>query len=91
MAADLFSTDGPKGVFPLASRMRPRKLEEFVGQGHLLGEGMPVRQAIEEGKLGSVVLWAPPGCGKTTLAYIIARHLPFLARLLVPCSSAMPD
>ena len=55
--------------------MRPRSLDEFVGQQHLLAPGMPVRQAIEEGKLGSVVLWAPPGCGKTTLAYIIARHM----------------
>ena len=75
MAADLFTTDGPKGVQPLASRMRPRSLDEFVGQQHLLAPGMPVRQAIEEGKLGSVVLWAPPGCGKTTLAYIIASHM----------------
>lgn len=75
MAADLFTSSGPKGVLPLASRMRPRTLDEFVGQTHLLGEGLPVRQAIEEGKLGSVVLWAPPGCGKTTLAYIIARHM----------------
>jgi putative ATPase len=55
--------------------MRPRDLDEFVGQQHLLAPGMPVRQAIEEGKLGSVVLWAPPGCGKTTLAYIIAKHM----------------
>ena len=75
MAGDLFTSEGPKGVLPLASRMRPRTLDEFVGQSHLLGPGMPVRQAIEEGKLGSVVLWAPPGCGKTTLAYIIARHM----------------
>lgn len=75
MPADLFTTDGPKGVLPLASRMRPRSLDDFVGQQHLLAPGMPVRQAIEEGKLGSVVLWAPPGCGKTTLAYIIARHM----------------
>jgi putative ATPase len=55
--------------------MRPRSLDEFVGQQHLLAPGLPVRQAIEEGKLGSVVLWAPPGCGKTTLAYIIAKHM----------------
>jgi putative ATPase len=75
VAQDLFTSDGPKGVLPLASRMRPRTLGEFVGQQHLLAPGMPVRQAIEEGKLGSVVLWAPPGCGKTTLAYIIARHM----------------
>jgi putative ATPase len=75
VAQDLFTTGGPKGVLPLASRMRPRDLDEFVGQQHLLAPGMPVRQAIEEGKLGSVVLWAPPGCGKTTLAYIIAKHM----------------
>ncbi|MCH7904854.1 MAG: replication-associated recombination protein A [Armatimonadetes bacterium] len=55
--------------------MRPRDLDEFVGQQELLGPGTPVRQAIEEGKLGSVVLWAPPGCGKTTLAYIVAKHM----------------
>ena len=54
--------------------MRPRTLDEFVGQQHLLAPGSTVRKAIEEGKLGSVVLWAPPGCGKTTLAFIIAKH-----------------
>lgn len=74
--AGLFDRGGelPKTA-PLASRMRPRSLGEYVGQGHLLAEGQPVRKAIEEGRLGSVVLWAPPGCGKTTLAFIIARHM----------------
>jgi putative ATPase len=55
--------------------MRPRNLDEYVGQQDLLGPETPTRQAIEEGKLGSVVLWAPPGCGKTTLAHIVATHL----------------
>lgn len=59
---------------PLASRMRPRTLDEFVGQGHLLGKDSALKKAIEEGRLGSVVLWAPPGCGKTTLAYLIANY-----------------
>ncbi len=75
MSADLFQTNAKQGVLPLASRMRPRTLDEYVGQQHLLAEGMPVRKAIEEGKLGSVVLWAPPGCGKTTLAHIVARQM----------------
>ncbi len=59
---------------PLATRMRPRNLEEYVGQSHLLFSGSPTEQAIRAGKLGNVVLWAPPGCGKTTLATIIAHY-----------------
>ncbi len=55
--------------------MRPQTLDEYVGQPHLLAEGQPVRQAILEGSLGSVILWAPPGCGKTTLAGLIAKHM----------------
>ncbi len=54
--------------------MRPRTLEEYVGQEHLLAPGMPIRSAIEQGTLGSVILWAPPGCGKTSLAYLIAHY-----------------
>lgn len=54
--------------------MRPRNLDEYQGQQHILGPGSTVRKAIEEGRLGSVVLWAPPGCGKTTLAHIIAKY-----------------
>ena len=59
---------------PLAARMRPRTLDEFVGQDEALGEGMPLRRAIEADELTSVILWGPPGCGKTTLAHLIARH-----------------
>jgi putative ATPase len=55
--------------------MRPRTLDEYAGQEHLLSHGMPVRAAIEEGRLGSVILWAPPGCGKTTLARLIAKAM----------------
>ena len=57
---------------PLAERMRPRRLSEFVGQPHLVGEGSIVRMAAEQDRIFSMILWGPPGCGKTTLARIIA-------------------
>jgi putative ATPase len=58
---------------PLADRMRPRTLDEFVGQGHLLAPGKPLRLQIERDEPGSIIFWGPPGVGKTTLAHIIAR------------------
>ncbi len=59
---------------PLAERMRPRTLDEMVGQPRLLAPGSALRKAIEAGRLHSMVLWGPPGCGKTTLALLLARH-----------------
>jgi putative ATPase len=58
---------------PLAVRMRPRGLDEVVGQGHLLGAGTPLRQLVERDVSMSLVLWGPPGTGKTTLAYVVSR------------------
>ena len=71
---------------PLADRMRPTTLDEYAGQEHILGPGKPLRAQIERDQLTSIILWGPPGVGKTTLAHIIARmtkseFLPFSAVL----------
>jgi len=75
---DLFETPGaptaPAKGRPLPDRLRPRSLEDIVGQDHLLAEGAPLRRMIDGGRLASMVLWGPPGCGKTTLARILATR-----------------
>ncbi|MFO7953460.1 replication-associated recombination protein A [Thioalkalivibrio sp.] len=62
----------PDPTAPLAERMRPARLDEMVGQDHLVGPGAALRQAIEQGQTPSMILWGPPGCGKTTLARLVA-------------------
>jgi putative ATPase len=78
MSGSLFEDDkpvaaGPPPDAPLADRMRPQTLDEVVGQGHLLDPGKPLRTAIERDQVPSMILWGPPGVGKTTLAQIIAN------------------
>jgi putative ATPase len=74
----------PASSQPLAARMRPRTLNEFVGQAHLLAPGKALRDAIEKGNVGSMIFWGPPGSGKTTLAFLIAQYTD---REFVPFSS----
>ncbi|MBW8192441.1 replication-associated recombination protein A [Neiella marina] len=68
---DLFDTPNHQ---PLAARMRPQRLVDYVGQQHILGEGKALRKALEQGQCHSMILWGPPGTGKTTLAELIARY-----------------
>jgi putative ATPase len=72
--SDLFEAAGvhPPDA-PLAERLRPRALDEVVGQDHLLGEGGPIRRMVDGGRLGSMILWGPPGTGKTTIARLLAQ------------------
>ncbi len=81
----------PDGLGPLAERMRPRRLDEIVGQARLVGEGRSLRRAIEAGKVHSMILWGPPGCGKTTLALLLAHYADAEFRAISAVMSGLPD
>ena len=76
---------------PLADRMRPQSLSEFVGQEHIVGSGKLLSRAIRAGKLGSCIFWGPPGTGKTTLAQIVAKNMNANIRTLNAVSSGVAD
>src|SRR3989339_187777 len=69
--ATLFEDQAPR---PLADRLRPQTLDQVVGQGHLLAENGPLGRMAKAGRLSSMVLWGPPGTGKTTIARLLAQH-----------------
>ena len=71
---DLFDIQHRKNEGPLAARMRPRNLDEYIGQDHIVGKGRLLRRAIAADQLTSVIFYGPPGTGKTTLARVIANH-----------------
>lgn len=80
-----------EGLKPLAERMRPRKLDEIVGQQRLVGPQTALRRAIEAGHVHSMILWGPPGCGKTTLALLLARYADAEFRAISAVLSGLPD
>ncbi|WP_017461083.1 replication-associated recombination protein A [Dyella ginsengisoli] len=81
----------PEALKPLAERMRPRSLDEVVGQPRLVGAGKPLRRALEAGRVHSMVLWGPPGCGKTTLALLVARYADADFRAISAVMSGLPE
>jgi putative ATPase len=87
---DLLSVDRD-AMRPLAERMRPRSLDEMVGQRRLLAPGSALRRAIESGRVHSMILWGPPGCGKTTLAQLLARYANADFRAISAVLSGLPE
>jgi len=88
--ADLLSADRDS-MRPLAERMRPRTLDEMVGQKRLLAPNTALRRAVESGRVHSMVLWGPPGCGKTTLALLLAQYADAEFRAISAVLSGLPD
>ena len=76
---------------PLAERLRPRSLDDYIGQRHLVGEGAVLRRMIDAGHISSFILWGPPGVGKTTLAQIIAHRLEVPFYTLSAVTSGVKD
>jgi len=83
--------EAPESLQPLAERMRPRTLDDVVGQRRLVAEGSALRRAIESGRVHSMILWGPPGCGKTTLALLLARYAQAGFRAISAVLSGLPD
>ena len=81
----------PDALKPLAERMRPRTLDEIVGQRRLVGEGAALRRAIASGHVHSMILWGPPGCGKTTLALLLAKYADAEFVAISAVLSGLPD
>ena len=88
--SDLLSVDRD-AMRPLAERMRPRTLDDMVGQRRLLAPGSALRRAVESGHVHSMILWGPPGCGKTTLALLLARYADAEFRAISAVLSGLPD
>ena len=89
-APDLLTADRD-ALRPLAERMRPRTLDEMVGQRRLLAPGSALRRAIEAGHVHSMILWGPPGCGKTTLALLLAKYSDAEFRAISAVLSGLPE
>jgi putative ATPase len=94
---NLFDSPNPKAPgppsanIPLAHAIRPKTLDQFVGQEHLLAEGQPLRRAIEQDQIPSAIFWGPPGCGKTSLAHIIANRAQSPFQFLNAGTTGVPE
>src|ERR1700712_1841645 len=97
--ADLFAVDKPAGAAgdaepadsPLAARLRPRTLDDVIGQTHLLGPDGTLRRMIASGRLGSLILWGPPGTGKTTIARLLADQVGYRFKQISAVFSGVAD
>lgn len=85
---DLFAATAPK---PLAEQLRPQSIHEIIGQGHLLAENAPIDRMLRAGRLSSMILWGPPGCGKTTLARLLTQHTSYYFETLSAVFSGVSD
>ena len=90
-APDPKSPDPPSANTPLAYAIRPKTLDRFVGQEHLLADGQPLRRAIEQDQIPSAIFWGPPGCGKTSLAHVIANRTQSPFQFLNAGTTGVPE